>query len=328
VRDWIQDLEQIQQIYDLSQTLHVPFERQDVVTYYDQTSERDYKALQTWQGPGMHSKLTFAAPLGVCASTAAQPAIILKEIGRARAQNVLEVGCGQGFCTLFLAKLCPEIAFHAIDIVPRHIEIAKLNLQHSESNNADFSLCDATDLDSLHDNTFDLIFSVEALCHLDTPKQRRDFLTQAYSRLSKQGRIVIIDGFRSPNYENSSTEQQLAMQLAEAGFRIRQMCSKKQWIQLATDLNFTLLEDRDLTAEVLPFWRQGWRIAHFVLKFASVLRWIDWTQPKLRESAASFLSIATTAHALRKRGTAEYGMLILQKTPLHARVNSLRATSF
>jgi hypothetical protein len=107
------------------------------------------------------------------------------------------------------------------------------------------------------------------------------------------------------------------MQIAENGFRIREMPSKQTWIDLATDLNFILVQDRDLTAEVLPFWRQGWKLAHFVLQFSFLLRWIDWKHPKLRETAANFLSIATVAHAMRHRGAAEYGVLILQKNTYH-----------
>jgi len=309
-----QDLLQIEQMCNLSETLHAPFDQEDVKAYYHSTLQREYAVLQACKGPGMHSTLSFAPPLGTCASTAAQPAMILKEICLLQAKNVLEVGCGQGFCTLFLAKMCPEIIFHAIDILPKHIEIAQKHQTTCALSNTTFSLCNATTLDipePTHD--FDLIFSVEALCHLDTPTQRRDFLTQASTRLNHNGRIVIIDGFRSPQYDSVSKQQQIAMQIAENGFRIREMPSKQTWIDLATDLNFLLVQDRDLTAEVLPFWRQGWKLAHFVLKFSSLLRWVDWKHPKLRESAANLFSVATVAHAMNHRGAAEYGLLIFQK---------------
>jgi len=212
--------------------------------------------------------------------------------------------------------MCPDIIFHAIDILPKHIDIAQNHQKTCALSNTTFSLCNATTLDipeTTHD--FDLIFSVEALCHFDTPTQRHDFLTQASTRLNHNGRIVIIDGFRSPQYDCVSKQQQITMQIAENGFRIREMSSKQTWIDLTTDLNFMLVQDRDLTAEVLPFWRQGWKLAHLVLKFSSLLRWIDWPgkHPKLRETAANFFSIATVAHAMNHRGAAEYGLLIFQK---------------
>jgi SAM-dependent methyltransferase len=311
-----QDLVQIERMCILPEALHAPFDQDDVKAYYTSSLPREYAILQACKGPGMHSTLCLPPPLGTCASTAAQPAMILKEICLGHAKSVLEIGCGQGFCTLFLAKTCPDVGFHAIDILPQHIAIAQRHQKTCALGNASFSLCDATTLD-IPDTTghFDLIFAVEALCHLDTPTQRRDFLTQASSRLTRNGRIVIIDGFRSPQYCSASEPQRKAMQIAEHGFRIREMPSKQTWIDLAADLDFILVHDRDLTAEALPFWRQGWKLAHFVLQFSSLLRWIDWQHPQLRETAANLCSVATVAHAMRHRGAAEYGLLILQKTP-------------
>jgi SAM-dependent methyltransferase len=264
-------------------------------------------------GIGLHSKLLFPKPIFSVASTSAQAVLVLKEIGHTHAKKVLEIGCGQGFCTIFLATLCPNVFFHGIDIVPRHIDIATRYKESGAFTNTEFSLCDATRFDNLPPNRFDLIFSVEALCHLDTSHKRHDFLTHAYNRLGRRGRIVIIDGFRSLNFDKSSANQQTAMCLAEAGFRIRKMPTKNEWIDLARDLNFELIEDRDLTREVLPFWRLGWRMARFILKFSYFLKYMKRFNMGMEQTTGNFISIVTTAHAFRDRGTAEYGMIILQK---------------
>ena len=308
-----QNLERLGQLYDLQKIQNICFEKDDVIGYYDNTTELDYKVLQLCSGTGLHSKLLFAKPVLSVASTSAQAALVLKEIGHVRAKNVLEIGCGQGFCTAFLATLCPHVVFHGIDIVQKHIEIATKNKELGRLTNTKFSLCDATRFDNLASVSLDLIFSVEALCHLDTSKKRHDFLSHAYNRLCEHGRIVIIDGFRSFKFEQSSVDQQTAMRLAETGFRIRNMPAKKEWIDLARDLNFELIEDRDLTQEVMPFWEKGWRMACFVLQFSFVLKYLKRFNFNIEETTGNFLSIATTAHAFRDRGTAEYGIIILQK---------------
>jgi len=308
-----QDLAQLAKMYEVADIISTPCDTLDVVEYYDKTTDRDYKMLQFFHGPGLHSTLCLKSPVGMSAATSVQPAMILGKIAKFQCQRVLEAGCGQGSCTLFLAILCPDVVFKGIDIVPRHINIAKSYQQRGSYKNADFELCDATKLDALEGEKFDLIFSVEGLCHLDTVQKRTDFLTHVSKRLSATGKLVIIDGFRSPDFAQASPEQQMAMQLAEKGFRINEMATKQWWKCQATEFDFTAIEDMDLTREVLPFWKKGWRMAHFLLNFARVLRYIFILFPTFKESSWNFLSVATTAHALRDSGAAEYGLLVFQK---------------
>ncbi len=51
---------------------------------------------------------------------------------------------------------------------------------------------------SFEDNSFDVVFGVESICHA---KDKADFLKEAYRILKPGGRIVVIDGFlrRNPN---------------------------------------------------------------------------------------------------------------------------------
>ena len=205
-----QNLERLGQLYDLQKIQNICFGKNDVIMYYDKTTELDYNVLKLCSGTGLHSKLLFAKPICSVASTSAQAALVLKEIGHVRAKNVLEIGCGQGVCTTFLATLCPRVVFHGIDIVPKHIENATKNKELGRFTNTRFSQRDAARFDNLASVSLDLIFSVEALCHLGTSKKRHDFLSHAYNRLCKHGRIVIIDGFRLFKFEQSSVDQQTA----------------------------------------------------------------------------------------------------------------------
>jgi hypothetical protein len=178
--------------------------------------------------------------------------------------------------------------------------------------NVQFSIGDATRLHELR-TQFDLIFSVEAMCHLDTDQQMRDFLNSASSALNPKGKIVLVDGFRSPTFDTCSPSQQLAMRLAERGFRIRRMPSKALWASLASEYGLTLVRDVDLTHQVLPFWRFGWRFAHAALRFSLLIKWIVSSSMNKRETGANLLSVSTAAHAFRNKGSAEYGVLVLQK---------------
>ena len=81
----------------------------------------------------------------------------------------------------------------------------------------------------------------------------------------------------------------------------------------AMDMGLVLVRDMDLTHKALPFWTLGWQVARVVLLFPFVLRWYVLLSPQTRRlTAACFLSVATTAHAMHS-GAAEYGILVFQK---------------
>ena len=202
-----------------------------------------------------------------------QPAYVLREVAGAHARNVLEVGCGRGFCTFYLANLMPDVNFWGVDLVPRHAEFASQEASKGGYENVHFSVGSASGLHELG-MTFDVIFSVEAMCHLDTDQKMEDFLCSAASSLTPKGKIVLVDGFRSRNFNRSTKNQQLAMVLAEKGFRIRRMPSKDLWTKLASEAGFSVVRDVDLTEQVLPFWRFGWRFARAALNFPRLIRFL------------------------------------------------------
>ena len=100
--------------------------------------------------------------------------------------------------------------------------------------------------------------------------------------------------------------------LAESGFRISAMPSKALWKKLAAAHGFVLIRELDLTHEALPFWVLGWRMARVVLLFPALVRPVMGLSEACRETAANLMSVATTAHAMRDRAAAEYGMLVFE----------------
>jgi len=294
-----------------------------------------------FEGPGLHSKMDVRHPIRAHCGLSLQPAYVLREVAAANAKSVLDVGCGRGFCTFYLANLMPDVKFMGIDMVPRHAEFASCEASKGGYNNVQFSIGDATRLDELG-TKFDIIFSVEAMCHLDTDQKMRDFLNSASLSLTPKGKIVLVDGFRSPSFDTCSPNQQLAMKLAERGFRIRRMPSKALWASMGSESGFKVVRDVDLTHQVLPFWRFGWRFAHVALKFSPLIRytcpwfvpdsydclrissllmrtyptldrWVASSSLNRRETAANLLSVSTAAHAFRNKGSAEYGVMVLEK---------------
>lgn len=304
--------------------------------YFEQTADRDYRWLEMLFGSGrMHTRLVN--------HPRTQPELVLdvflstgenENAHEPRRRRVLEVGCGRGHCTLCLAQRLPEgVDFVGLDLVPCHIEDARrrcplLDPSSSSSTNVRFVVGDV-----LLDHTtlqqggpYDVIFGCESLCYMDTPRKARTFLRQAHRMLvPATGRLVIIDGFRSPSFATCPPDQRRAMRIAEEGFRIGHhngggMPSKAAWRRWGEAAGFRVVRDVDLTEEARPFWNLGWRVAHTLL--AVLPAWVfrrsivkHWP-----ETAANFQAVAMVAHALRGRGAAEYGMLVL--APVNGRTTN------
>ena len=298
------DLEVISSVYDYDVLFpRNDFTLGDVMRYFHATTDLDYWLLEKIVGPGMHTLLT-PPPPGQ-RSNARQCEFMMPLIqGR-----VLEVGCGRGFCSMYMAGCFPQTQFVGVDVVDRHVEVASRMACDAGYQNVEFWKRDM--LQSWDDDRcFGMIFGVESMCYMDTEGKRRLFMQRTAAKLEELGSLVIIDGFRSDSFDTAPVDTQVAMCLAERGFRIKRIPSKSDWIRAAKAGGLRLVCDQPLTAEALPFWTLGWRIARSILHaFPYFSRWLVKAKP---ETAANLLAVATTAYAL-KGGVAEYGMLVFRK---------------
>jgi SAM-dependent methyltransferase len=319
-----QDLQLIKGAFDTDALLANTPTQRDMVSYYTRTTDLDYSFLALFIGPGLHTRLRANYPILSHTGNARQVMYALTEITAVRAgrrrnpeqkTKVLELGFGRGYCTLMLAGLLPptEFEFHGIDLVQRHVDIARADA--AEYPNVHFKHGDAA-LSSSYDGllpddaAFDVIFAIESLCHTDN-----NTLATVAQRLTPGGRLVIIDGFRSENFAQAPANQQLAMRLAERAFSlVHPMRPYSEWVEEAYPAGLELKSLNDLTAHALPFWTLGWRFAHAFLRHAPawVIRRLRAT-PYTARSTDNLLAVATVAHAMRDRASAAYGVLVFSK---------------
>jgi len=104
-------------------------------------------------------------------------------------EKVLELGCGMGFNSNYLASKFKDKHFKAIDLTPQNIKFAKQKA--SDLSNISFNVADFDALD-LGNEKFDLIFAVETLCH---SKDISKLLNKLEKYLNIGGRIIIFDGY-------------------------------------------------------------------------------------------------------------------------------------
>jgi SAM-dependent methyltransferase len=334
-----QDLARLKQAFDTDALNTSSPGLRDVIAYYTRTTDRDYRVLSWFMGQGgLHTSLAARPPVGW--SNDRQVMYVANAIAAARAGadrhhhhrldtnaaafRVLEVGSGRGYCTLMLAGLfapSSDFEFHGVDLVQRHVDVARQDAVDHNYTNVHFYQGDAAMTASFRPRAsfsaapFDIIFGVEALCHLDTTYSVRAFLVNAANHLAPgHGRLVIIDGFRSETFPAAPADQQLAMRLAERAFGIKRMRPMSEWIEAAHSARLRLESLEDLTHQALPFWTLGWRFAHTLLRHAPawVVRRLRAT-PYTAKSTDNLLAVATVAHAMRNRAAAVYGVMVFSK---------------
>jgi len=112
--------------------------------------------------------------------------IALKYVGKK--DRVLDIACGLGYGTDMLAGKAGHVT--GADYSPETIQIAK---EHNEKANVSFEIQDITSM-NFSDNRFDVVISMETICHVDENKCLSELL-----RVLKPGGTLIISAHQNIN---------------------------------------------------------------------------------------------------------------------------------
>jgi len=102
-------------------------------------------------------------------------------------QKVLDVGCGIGGTSRYIAKKYPQATVTGITISPEQQQRATQLAKERGVDNAQFELCDALDM-KYPDNSFDLVWACESGEHMPDKEKYVQEMTRV---LKPGGRIVI-----------------------------------------------------------------------------------------------------------------------------------------
>lgn len=120
---------------------------------------------------------------------------LLFEIGAlARAKNVLDLACGPGHFSLFLAKYGGAEKVVGVDLSGPMLEKARHNAaKMGLSHRVEFVLGDVTTLPQFHDQQFDLITCTNSAHHLPTLKALQEMLQEMVRLMDEQGTAFVMD---------------------------------------------------------------------------------------------------------------------------------------
>lgn len=154
-------------------------------------------------------------------------------------KKVLDIGCGNGMLTLHLLREFQPSYIYGIDNVPSQINIANRNIKASEDRHIGFAVDNAQQLNTVADNSFDVVICFESALHYP---DKRIFISQIKRVLAPDGVFLIADLLRKDI--GSPTFVQRIFHLFN--------WSLDQYVETFNLLQFKLTVNRNLNDFLLP----------------------------------------------------------------------------
>ena len=165
--------------------------------------------------------------------------------------TVLDVGCGLGYMSFFLALKGKNRKIFGYDFDQSKIEVAQNS--HLVNDNIQFEACDVTMKDFPKS---DIVFCMDVLHYLK-PNQQLDLLVKFKESIGDKGRIIIRDGVKDFEKRHQTTE--LTEKFSTKIFKFNKTANQlsffdKQFIQDfadANDCNLEIIEQTQNTSNIL-----------------------------------------------------------------------------
>jgi ubiquinone/menaquinone biosynthesis C-methylase UbiE len=238
-------LDKIEKVFDTDQVLTMDVDQAVIVDYYTQ-SNPGYSRFHSTDG-SVHMALNFDGEFDQ-QGYYGQANLVQQQIDQINPAKVLELACGKGFNSVYLATQNPDIEFLGLDLTPVHVEIASQTARDRGLNNLTIQQGDFHHLD-YPDNSLDIIFVVESLCHATNTQQ---VLEECHRVLRLGGMFIVIDGFRKKPSEAITADEQKAAILVEKTMAVEKGLTLDEFLNLARHAGFTGQEYQDLSDAIMP----------------------------------------------------------------------------
>lgn len=164
--------------------------------------------------------------------------------------DVLEVGCGNGVQSMFVANTRNPRTVTGLDLNPANIALAERIAAQKELANTHFIASDAQNMQELDDASFDAVLNVESAFHYP---DKQAFLKEVSRVLKPGGRFVMADILMKPNRRGR------LLRMWE------QRLSQNYWFpdsyrQAFSEAGLHIVHEEDITAPVMKGFqsRSGW----------------------------------------------------------------------
>ena len=167
--------------------------------------------------------------------------IINKQIHDVNSKNVLELGAGNGSNSAYLARINKDINFQGVDL-SKGVLFRNKSIQNYNQEVGDFH-----DLSCYIDESFDVIFVIEALCH---SSNKLRVLNEVYKKLKQGGLFIIFDGYYNKPFTDMSIDEQLASKLTEKSMAVDKFETVTDFNKTISHSKFKLIKKEDLSSKI------------------------------------------------------------------------------
>lgn len=166
-----------------------------------------------------------------------------------QAENILDVGCGIGGSSLYLAKKFTAKAT-GITLSPVQANRA-IERAQSANLNAHFQVANALDM-PFADNSFDLVWSLESGEHMP---DKVKFLQECYRVLKPGGTFIFATWcHRSTDRQALTADEQTHLEDIYRVYCLPYVISLPEYEQIAREVGLQNLRSADWSTAVAPFW--------------------------------------------------------------------------
>lgn len=153
--------------------------------------------------------------------------------------NVLELGSGNGANIFYLLEK-KDANYTGVDLVENQISRAnKLTKNRARFISADFNKL------PFDNNSFEVVFSVEALCHSLNKEQTLKEISRV---LKPGGKLLIFDGWRNKQLTETELE---AAEIVERSMAVGLGGSQESWIKTSKRQGLEVLSSEDFSKDIL-----------------------------------------------------------------------------
>ncbi len=160
-----------------------------------------------------------------------------------RGDRVLDVACGRGRGSYYLAVAHPGLEVSAVDLLPENIAVARTLYAHTRG--LSYGIGDAMNLD-FPEASFDKVFCLEAAFHFP---DRARFLAEAHRVLRPGGRLVVVD-FMWRSRERTAILADKRTKLVQGIWGWQDFSAYDEYLEAASAQGFVLTGERDWSARV------------------------------------------------------------------------------
>jgi ubiquinone/menaquinone biosynthesis C-methylase UbiE len=169
--------------------------------------------------------------------------------------DVLELACGNGYNLELLAGRHQDKQFLGLDLVDQQVDRANEIL--TTHDNARAVVGDFQALE-LADASYDCVFVIESFCHATD-------LPQAFGEVKRVlrpgGRFIVIDAWKSDMFAEFPVDVQETAVNVERAMAVAETQQIGAWKRIAAATGLRVIEDLDLTAQIVPNLERLARIA-------------------------------------------------------------------